>query len=56
MKPGWKTSEFWLTIAGDVAGVSTATAGVLPLKWAAIAIAVAHLGYAISRGNAKRPT
>ena len=45
-KAGWKTSEFWLTLA-------TSLATVLPAKYAAAAGTVATGLYAISRGWAK---
>lgn len=53
MKPGLKTTEFWLTIATDVGLLATALAGALPAKWAAVAVGVAQLAYAFSRGLAK---
>jgi hypothetical protein len=52
-KAGWKTSEFWLTIAVDVAALATSLATVLPAKYAAAAGTVATGLYAISRGWAK---
>lgn len=53
MKPGWKTSEFWISIATDAGIGAAALAGELPPKYAAIATAVSTLGYAIARGLAK---
>jgi hypothetical protein len=52
-KPGWKTTEFWLTVAAELALVLTAIQGSLPPKWAAISGTVAGGLYAISRGQAK---
>ena len=57
-KPGWKTSEFWLSLAAAVLGAFVAS-GVLPsenlmMKIAGMALAaLASLGYAASRGRAK---
>lgn len=38
MKPGWKTSEFWLTVLGGVASAAGAVAQVVPVP-AAMAVA-----------------
>ena len=57
-KPGWKTSEFWLSLAAAVLGAFVAS-GVLPsenlmMKIAGMALAaLASLGYAASRGRTK---
>lgn len=53
MKPGWKTSEFWLTVATDLGVVTAALAGELSPKYAAIAVATSKVAYAIARGLAK---
>lgn len=53
MKPGWKTTEFWVTIATSVGAVAAAADGVLPEKYAALAVAVSGAAYAIARGLAK---
>ena len=53
MKPGIKTTEFWLTVATSVGAALAAAANVLPEQWAAIAITVSNVAYAISRGMAK---
>lgn len=53
MRPGYKTSEFWitaLTIAGLV--VSSLAASLSP-RYAAIGAAASTAAYAISRGLAK---
>jgi len=53
MKPGYKTSEFWITaliVAGLV--ISAATTPLSP-KWAAIGASASGAAYAISRGLAK---
>jgi len=57
-KPGWKTSEFWLSLAAALLGAFVAS-GVLPVEHLAMKIAgvaltaLASLGYAASRGHAK---
>lgn len=53
MKPGWKTSEFWitgLTIAGLVA---SSVAAPLAPRYAAIGAAISAGAYTLSRGLAK---
>lgn len=58
MKPGYKTSEFWLTLAAVVVGLLLAS-GVLTdsptaLKIAAfVASALASLGYQFNRSKTK---
>lgn len=54
MKPGHLTTEFWITVATDLAVLGSALAGALPPKWAAVAAAVANVAYAVSRGLAKQ--
>ncbi len=53
MSKGFKSTEFWATVAVDVAMLATALAGALPAKWASVAAAIATIGYSISRGLAK---
>lgn len=53
MKSGWKTTEFWATVALNVGTVATAIAGSLPEKYASIVAAVSVAAYAISRGITK---
>lgn len=51
-KPGYLTTEFWLTIAALVAGVVLVVVGSEDMgKWI---ISTAIPGYAISRGVAKK--
>lgn len=54
MTPGMKSTELYLTIATNVGLIATALAGALPAKWAAVAVTVANVAYAISRGLAKQ--
>ena len=57
-KPGWKTSEFWLSLAAALLGAFVAS-GVLPAEHAVMKIAgmaltaLASMGYAASRGRKK---
>jgi hypothetical protein len=52
-KPGWKTTEFWLTVANQVAVVWGAVAGYVPPKYAVIGSAVGTCLYTILRTLAK---
>jgi len=53
MKPGYKTTEFIVSVATIVGAVVFAVADKLPPKYAAIASAVSAGAYAIARGLAK---
>lgn len=53
LKPGVKTTEFWVTTIASVAAVVAAAADWLPPRYAAY-VAIASQGlYALSRGIAK---
>lgn len=58
-KPGWKTSEFWLTAAASVVGLALAS-GAFPDEsgvgkvLGVVAMALASAGYSVSRGAAKK--
>lgn len=52
-KPGYKTTEFWLTIITAVAVLLAAVADVLPDKYAAIVASASTAAYAVARGLAK---
>ncbi len=53
MKPGYKTTEFWLTILGVAGSTVTGLAGVIPLTIAApLAAALTGL-YTLGRSIAK---
>lgn len=62
LKKGYKTSEFWVAIVGQLAGLMTLLTGldVSPQAEGAVRaiggaiVAVVALGYAISRGLAKK--
>jgi len=53
MKPGYKTTEFWITIATSLGALIAALADALPPRYAAIATAASAAAYAIARGIAK---
>lgn len=53
MKPGIRTSEFWLSLAVAVGAVVADIGNVLPDRYAAIAATVSAGLYALSRGWAK---
>jgi hypothetical protein len=52
-KPGYKTTEFALVVAGLAIIWGDALAGSLPDRYAGIATAVTASGYAVARGLAK---
>lgn len=54
MKPGYKTTEFWITIVSVITSTATGLSGIVEPKFAAILGAIATVGYAISRGLAKQ--
>ena len=54
IKPGWKTSEFWLTALFATGSTMVSVIGALPPPWGWIASGAVVLGYNISRGLAKR--
>ena len=58
-KPGWKSTEFWLSAMASVVGAIMATGAVegesaLGKVVGVAAIALVSMGYSISRGAAKR--
>jgi len=55
-KPGHRTTEFWLTLAVDLAALIAAFADQLPPRYAALAGTVSTGLYALSRGWAKSST
>lgn len=56
LKPGYKTTEFWVTALTSAAALIAALSGHLSPRYAAIAAAVSTGLYAIGRGLAKVPT
>jgi hypothetical protein len=55
VKPGVRTTEFWLSVVVILGSAVDALAGSLPDRYAGVAVAVASGLYAVSRGLAKRP-
>lgn len=53
VRPGYKTSEFWITALLVVGLVVSSIATPLSPHWAAIGASVSTAAYAISRGLAK---
>lgn len=59
MNPGWKTSEFWLSVVALVVGVLIASGGFaeggsIAQVLAFVASALTAMGYSVSRGLVKR--
>lgn len=52
-KAGWRTSEFWITLAGFGGTVISGLDGALPAQWAAVIAPVIALCYHILRASAK---
>ena len=55
-KPGWKTSEFWLSVAGIVVTIGTAASSFIPaaaFPWLASVAAIVPTVYAVARTIAK---
>jgi hypothetical protein len=53
VKPGYKTTEFWVSALTAVGLLVAAASTSLPPRYAAIGAAVSSSAYAISRGIAK---
>ena len=53
MKPGYKTTEFIVTVCLIVGAVAFAIADKLPARYAAIAASISAGAYAVARGLAK---
>jgi hypothetical protein len=53
VKPGWRTTEFWVNALLIVGLVVAASASSLAPRYAAIGAAISGSAYAISRGLAK---
>jgi hypothetical protein len=54
MKPGYKTTEFWVTIIANALDFLSSMEGALPPEKAAYVAAFINGAYAISRGLAKK--
>jgi hypothetical protein len=53
VKPGWKTTEFWLAALTSVGAVAASIAGILPPQSGAVATAISTAAYSLARGFAK---
>lgn len=53
VRPGWLSSEFWLTLLTHAGLAAAAVSGLLPGKYAAIASAASQAAYSLSRGLVK---
>ena len=53
VKTGWKTTEFWMTVATNVITVIGALKGVIPDDKAALVIAIANAVYSVARALTK---
>lgn len=51
--PGWKTTEFWVTLLTIVAAIASMAEGYLPAEWGVAATAVSSGAYAIGRALSK---
>lgn len=54
VKPGWKTTEFWLTALAEIGTLIGALRGVIPAETAGIIIAIQTAIYNILRTIAKK--
>ena len=53
MKPGLKTTEFWILILTIIGSIAAALEGTLDPKYAALAASISSAAYSISRGLSK---
>ncbi len=54
MKPGWKTTEFWITVFAALNGIVGQYVGLIPEPYGLVVSAVLGAAYTISRGLAKK--
>jgi len=52
-KPGWQTTEFWVTVLTAVGATAASATNNLPPRYATLATTISVVAYAISRGLAK---
>lgn len=55
-KPGWKTTEFWLTMLTNLIAIIGSLKGVIPTETATIILAVANGVYGVIRAITKSGT
>lgn len=53
---GYKTTEFWLTVAVNLGALIAGLADALPARYSAVAVTISTGLYALARGWAKSPT
>ena len=53
MKPGWKTTEFWIALLAIVGAATASLAGLLPPVWAALVTLISTLAYIATRALTK---
>jgi hypothetical protein len=53
-RPGWQTTEFWMTALSNAGLLLGAASGALPPKYAVVAVAASQVAYNVSRGLAKQ--
>lgn len=53
VKPGWKSSEFWITVFTTGGALIGSYSGMIPQPWGTIAAAVCTFGYTIARAYTK---
>ena len=56
VKPGWKTTEFWITAIAAGLTMIQSMQGSIPHPWGEIVIAIMAAAYSIARTIAKKPT
>lgn len=54
IKPGYKTTEFWLTVLTNLLTITQALQGVIPVEKAAIIVAAINGVYGVVRAIAKK--
>lgn len=53
MKPGYKTTEFYVTLLVSLATFFASVADALPARYSALASSIVAFGYMLARGLAK---
>lgn len=54
VKPGWKSTEFWITVLGASQIAFEKSQGSIPEPWGTVAQAIMLAAYTIARAMAKR--
>jgi len=53
VKPGWKSTEFLMTVVFHLASIFLAATSGIEAQWAVVGSAIAQAAYSWSRGQAK---